>query len=91
MKAIDVHAHLSTEKGTTRPKDSPEAKFMEEYYRTKTVFKTEEEMAQDFIKSDVKGLIVFQTQIFHASLRQALIHLIFLSAFHRPSLLKPWM
>jgi len=58
MKAIDVHAHLSTEKGQTRPHDAPEVKFMETYYGFKRVTKTEEEMAQDFIKNDIKGLIV---------------------------------
>jgi len=58
MKAIDVHSHLSTEKGQNRPADSEESKFMEEYYRFKRSVKTEEEMAQDFIRNDVKGLII---------------------------------
>ena len=58
MKAIDVHSHLSTEKGQNRPPDSEESKFMEAYYRFKRSIKTEEEMAQDFIKNDIKGLII---------------------------------
>jgi hypothetical protein len=58
MKAIDVHSHLSTEKGQNRPPDSPEAKFMETYYRFKRVIKTEKEMAEDFVKNDIKGLII---------------------------------
>jgi predicted TIM-barrel fold metal-dependent hydrolase len=57
MRAIDVHAHLGTKEmmGDCLGKYN---KAMEEHYKFKLTFKTEEEMAQDFIKADVKGILV---------------------------------
>lgn len=57
MKAIDVHSHLSTEEGSIQYSDEVR-KGMEAYYRFKTSYKTEDEMAADFRKADVKGLII---------------------------------
>jgi hypothetical protein len=57
MKAIDVHAHVSTKEmmGDSLSKYN---EAMEKHYKFKLSFKTEEEMAQDFIKADVKGILV---------------------------------
>ena len=57
MKAIDVHSHISTEKGSIKYSDEVRVG-MEAYYRFKTAYKTEDEMAEDFRKADVKGLII---------------------------------
>jgi len=56
MKAIDVHCHVSTKTGMESVKPFNEA--MERYYKIKTPIRTEEEMAQDFVKSGVKGMPV---------------------------------
>ncbi len=57
MKAIDVHAHVATKEmmGDSLSKYN---EAMEKHYKFKLTFKTEEEMAQDFIKADVKGILV---------------------------------
>jgi len=56
IKAIDVHAHIST-----APWHRSTRKFMEAmrvYYKTEQPVKTEDEMAQDFIRAGVKGCII---------------------------------
>ena len=57
MKAIDSHIHFSTEKGYLM-KDPKVIEAMEKYYRYKVVFKTDEEMAQDFIDQDIKAVLM---------------------------------
>lgn len=57
MKAIDTHVHFSTEKGYLI-KDKHLIEAMERYYRIKVTFKSEEEMAQDFISLDVKAILL---------------------------------
>lgn len=57
MRAIDVHSHLST-KPMMGDSLSKFNEAMEKHYKFKLAFKTEEEMAQDFIKADVKGILV---------------------------------
>jgi len=57
MKAIDTHVHFSTEEGYT-VKDKRLIEAMEKYYRMKVVYKTEEDMAQDFINLDVKAILL---------------------------------
>ena len=57
MKAIDSHIHFSTRKGYLIA-DQAMRDAMEKYYRMKVVFKTEEEMAQDFISMDVKAVLL---------------------------------
>lgn len=57
MKAIDVHSHLSTEEGAIQSSEEVR-KAMEAYYRFKTTYKTEDEMAQDFKDAGVKGLLI---------------------------------
>ncbi|MBI4596615.1 MAG: amidohydrolase [Candidatus Tectomicrobia bacterium] len=57
MRAIDVHSHLSTQEGSIQYSEEVR-KGMEAYYRFKTTYKTEDEMAQDFRQADVKGLII---------------------------------
>jgi len=56
MKAIDVHSHTSIKEHASCLSKYQEA--MEKHYKFKTVYKTPEEMAQDFINADVKGIIV---------------------------------
>lgn len=57
MRAIDVHAHMSTVKGRIPFKDE-EVEPYERYYRLKRAAKTEKEMAQDFIDLDIKALLI---------------------------------
>ena len=57
MRAIDSHIHFSTEKGYL-VKDPKVIAAMEAYYRTKVVMKTDEEMAQDFIKLDIRAILL---------------------------------
>lgn len=62
MKAIDVHVHFSTEKGFLM-KDPEFRRAVEKYYNTKYVMKSEEEMAQDFVKLGVKAIVMaFDTE-----------------------------
>lgn len=57
MKAIDVHAHLNTrEMMVVSLGKYNEA--MQKYYKFEMQTKTPEEMAQDFIKADVKGILM---------------------------------
>jgi predicted TIM-barrel fold metal-dependent hydrolase len=57
MKAIDVHAHFSTEKGE-QLKELALKEAHQKYYKAEETFKTEKEMAQDFIDADVLGIII---------------------------------
>lgn len=57
MRAIDVHSHISTEEGSIKYSDEVR-EGMEAYYRFKTTYKTEDEMAKDFRDADVKGFII---------------------------------
>jgi len=57
MRAIDTHVHFSTEQGYV-VKDKNLVEAMEKYYRMKVAYKTEEEMAKDFIDLDVKGILM---------------------------------
>ena len=57
MRAIDTHIHFSTEQGHVI-KDKTLIEAMEKYYRMKVVYKTEEEMAQEFIDLDVKAVLM---------------------------------
>lgn len=57
MKAIDVHAHLNT----TEMMHGSLGKYneaMQKYYKFDLQVKTPEEMANDFIKADVKGILM---------------------------------
>lgn len=57
MRAIDVHAHVCTEEGNRSLTLWNEA--FEKHYKMKSLApKTEEEMANDFIKADVKGILM---------------------------------
>ena len=57
MKAIDVHAHLTTKEmmGDSLGKYN---EAMKKYYKFEMKFKSPEEMAQDFIKADVKAFLM---------------------------------
>ena len=57
MKAIDVHAHLSTREmmGDSLGKYN---EAMQKYYKFEMKYKSPEEMAQDFIKADVKAFLM---------------------------------
>ncbi|TDA69520.1 MAG: amidohydrolase [Clostridia bacterium] len=57
MRAIDVHAHPSTERmmGGCLGKYN---EAMSKHYKFEVKYETEEEMAQVFIKADVKGILV---------------------------------
>ena len=57
MKAIDVHAHLTTKEmmGDSLGKYN---EAMQKYYKFEMKFKSPEEMAQDFIKADVKAFLM---------------------------------
>jgi len=57
MKAIDVHAHLSIKEmmGDCMSKYN---EAMEKFYKFKLEFKTEDQMAEDFRKADVKAILV---------------------------------
>jgi predicted TIM-barrel fold metal-dependent hydrolase len=57
MRAIDSHIHFSTEQGYLM-KDPKMIDAMEKYYRTKVEFKTDEQMAQDFIDLDIKAVLM---------------------------------
>ncbi len=56
MKAIDVHAHLSTADMTPCLAKYNEA--MQKYYKFEAQVKTAEEMANDFIKADVRAILM---------------------------------
>ncbi|MBI4240878.1 MAG: amidohydrolase [Candidatus Rokubacteria bacterium] len=56
IKAIDVHAHISTAPWHRSTRKFVEA--MRVYYRTEQPVKAEDEMAQDFIRARVKGCII---------------------------------
>lgn len=56
MRAIDVHAHPSTAVGLASVAIYNEA--FEHYYKMKTTPKSEEEMADDFRKAGVRGILV---------------------------------
>jgi len=57
MKAIDVHAHLTTKEmmGDSLGKYN---EAMQKYYKFEMKYKSPEEMAQDFIKADVKAFLM---------------------------------
>lgn len=57
MRAIDTHIHFSTEQGHVI-KDKNLIEAMEKYYRMKVEYKTEEEMAKEFIDLDVKAILM---------------------------------
>jgi hypothetical protein len=57
MKALDSHIHFSTEQGYL-VKDPKMIEAMEKYYRMKVVYKSDEEMAQDFINLDIKAVLM---------------------------------
>ncbi len=57
MKAIDSHIHFSTEEGYL-VRDPKMIDAMEKYYRMKVVYKSDEEMAQDFINLDIKAVLM---------------------------------
>ncbi len=59
MKAIDVHAHMSTAEYTYERRYGKEVSdAIQKYYRVKEVVKTEEEMAQDFTEHGVRAFII---------------------------------
>jgi len=59
MRAIDVHSHMSTEAYSYEKRFGKKvAKAIKDYYGVKEVFKTEEEMAQEFIDLDVKAFLI---------------------------------
>lgn len=59
MRAIDVHAHLSTEAYSYEKRFGKKVtKALKDYYRVREVFRTEEEMAQEFIDLDVKAFLI---------------------------------
>lgn len=59
MRAIDVHAHMSTEKYSYERRFGKKvADAIKSYYRVEENFRTEEEMAQEFIDLDVKAFLV---------------------------------
>ena len=59
MRAIDVHAHLSTKDNTYERRFGKEAGIMlQKYYRVRERIRTEKEMAQEFIDLDIKALII---------------------------------
>ena len=63
MKAIDVHSHLSTEKGYVF-RTGAQVTAAEKQYRTKLgEYKTEEEMADDIRKADVKIILSPPTSV----------------------------
>ncbi len=57
MKAIDVHAHLNT-KEMMEGSLGRYNEAMQKYYKFDLKTKTSEEMADDFIKADVKGILM---------------------------------
>ena len=56
MKAIDMHSHLSTEKGYLFKKPEEQAA-LERHYGMKVQYKSEEEMARDFREAGVKSIL----------------------------------
>lgn len=56
MKMFDIHSHLSTKEGYLL-QDPEDIEALEKYYKAKIVFKTEDEMYQDFKKADVKIIL----------------------------------
>lgn len=59
MRAIDVHAHLSTGDYTYEARFGKEvADMIQKYYRVEEKIRTDKEMAQEFIDLDVKALII---------------------------------
>lgn len=57
MIAIDTHVHFSTKQGRVI-KDPKLVAASEQYMHTKVTYKSEDEMAQDFIKLDVKAVLL---------------------------------
>ena len=57
MKAIDVHAHLNT-KEMMEDSLGKYNEAMQKYYKFDLKTKTPEEMADDFIRADVKGILM---------------------------------
>ncbi|MEE9202245.1 MAG: amidohydrolase family protein [Dehalococcoidia bacterium] len=57
MKALDSHIHFSTKQGYL-VRDPKMIEAMEKYYRMKVVYKSDEEMAQDFINLDIKAVLL---------------------------------
>ncbi len=55
MKTIDMHVHFITERGFCM-KDEEFMHAVEKYYGTRYTFKTEDEMAQDFVELDIKAI-----------------------------------
>lgn len=58
MRAIDIHTHLTPLFGYKRILGEKVTKALEQYYKVPDVIKTDEEMAQDFLKLDVKALVI---------------------------------
>ena len=59
MRAIDVHAHMSTSDYTYEARMGKELSVtIQQYYRIEEKIKTEKEMAQEFIDLDVKAIII---------------------------------
>lgn len=57
MKAIDTHVHFSTKQGYVM-KDPQIVATPEQYLRIEVSQKSEDEMAQDLIEADVKGVVL---------------------------------
>lgn len=57
MKAIDVHAHLSTQRGYVLRK-AEDLALARKYYKVEIVYRTEREMAEEFREADVKAILV---------------------------------
>ncbi|MDY7035701.1 MAG: hypothetical protein SV375_06015, partial [Thermodesulfobacteriota bacterium] len=58
MKAIDVHAHVTSLFGYRRTMGDELADALQKYYRVKDVIMTEEEMVNDFKLLDIKALLI---------------------------------
>src|SRR5574337_278530 len=56
IRAIDVHAHISTEPWFRATRKFVEA--MKVYYKTEQPVRTEEEMARDFVTAGVRACII---------------------------------
>ncbi|HVN82630.1 MAG TPA: amidohydrolase family protein, partial [Terriglobia bacterium] len=56
MRAIDVHAHLTTQEMNNALGKYNDA--MQKYYKFNLQAKSAEDMAQDFLKADVKGILM---------------------------------
>ena len=57
MRALDSHVHFSTRQGYVVG-DQKLIEAEETYYRMQVVYKTDEEMAQDFINLDIKAVLL---------------------------------